>query len=296
MSVSEVLDCSSADVVCFQGLISDRTTLTDRTGTSPGVRLTLCDQSGRSIRVYMDLSHTPCPPGLLPGNTVLLSSFQRRRSRAGGVYCKMLPVSSLTVVKVMDASSAQPPPPPMMQLGRWALSTEEGCTVGRVKGHVVCVFSLQLQWKCSLCSAIYTQSCSSSRCPSTSAVFQSEAKLLLDDGTGEAHVWFSSLLIRPLLGLDESQWEGLQRALRVRGHIRIYMKGRSLMCDSPCGGALLQYLRCVCSSDLVCRSLSLTCRKRSERRSGEVKRFSRANTDFLTKLNARLELVCLHVH
>ena len=46
-----------------------------------GVRLTVCDQSGTSLQVYLDLSHTPYPPGLLPGNTLLLSDFQRRLSR-----------------------------------------------------------------------------------------------------------------------------------------------------------------------------------------------------------------------
>nr|XP_046236447.1 CST complex subunit CTC1 isoform X2 [Scatophagus argus] len=90
LSVSEVLDCRS-DLVCFQALVSDRINLNDRTSGSgdtltglrslSGVRLTVCDQSGRSLQVYLDLSHTPYPPGLLPGNTLLLSAFQRRLSR-----------------------------------------------------------------------------------------------------------------------------------------------------------------------------------------------------------------------
>lgn len=46
-----------------------------------GVRLTVCDQSGRSLQVYLGLSHTPYPHGLLPGNTLLLSMFQRKVSR-----------------------------------------------------------------------------------------------------------------------------------------------------------------------------------------------------------------------
>ncbi|XP_076738443.1 CST complex subunit CTC1 [Maylandia zebra] len=88
LSVSGVLDCSS-ELVCFQGVVSERISVNNRTAhsghTHSGVRLTLCDQAGRSLQVYLDLSHTPYPPGLLPGNTLLLSGFQRRLSRTGSV-------------------------------------------------------------------------------------------------------------------------------------------------------------------------------------------------------------------
>ncbi|MEQ2231321.1 hypothetical protein ILYODFUR_038366 [Ilyodon furcidens] len=77
--------CLRSEVVTFQGLISERLSLMDRKGqtghTHSGVRLTVCDQSGRSLCVYLDLSHAPYPPGLLPGNRVLLSGFLRKLSR-----------------------------------------------------------------------------------------------------------------------------------------------------------------------------------------------------------------------
>ncbi|KAM9335138.1 CST complex subunit CTC1 [Symphorus nematophorus] len=296
LSVSEVLDCR-CELVCFQALVSDRINLNDKTSgdthTGTGVRLTVCDQTGRSLQVYLDLSHTPYPPGLLPGNTLLLSGFQRKLSRTGSVYCSYLPVSSITVISLGDSSSAQPPAP-MMHLGVWAGITEQRCIVGEVRGHVVCFLFLQLQWSCSLCGSRYGQSCSSPQCRSTSSVFQSKAKLVIDDGTGEAHVWFSGALVRPLLGLADSQWEGLQRALRVRGHIRIYPRGRSLVCDSD--DPVLLYLVCVCSSEVVCRQLSLTCRKHNNHRAEEMKRFSREERDFMTRMTRPLQLTCLHIN
>uniref|UniRef100_A0A3B4U092 CST complex subunit CTC1 n=2 Tax=Seriola dumerili TaxID=41447 RepID=A0A3B4U092_SERDU len=298
LSVSEVLDCSS-ELVCFQGLVSDRISLNDRTTesghTHTGVRLTMSDQSGRSLQVYLDFSHTPYPPGLLPGNTLLLSAFQRRLSRSGGVYCSHLPVSSVTVVSLGDSSAACPPPAPMMHLDLWALGREQRCTVGQVRGHVVCFLFLQLQWSCSLCGSLYTQSCSSSQCRSTCSVFQSKAKLVIDDGTGEAHVWFSGALVRSLLALADSQWEGLQRALRVKGHIRVYPRGRSVVCDTDSDDSLLHFLLCVCSSDVVCRPLSLTCRKHNNQRPEEMRRFSRGDRDFMTRMTAPLQLTCLHI-
>ncbi|XP_074484534.1 CST complex subunit CTC1 isoform X1 [Sebastes fasciatus] len=297
LSVTEVLDCRS-ELVCLQAQVCERTSVSDRTGDSgAGVRLTVGDRTGRTLQVYLDLSHTPYPPGLLPGNTLLLCAFQRRVSRSGGVYCCYLPASSITVTSLGDTSSARPPPPPpapMMHLGVWALSREQGCIVGQVKGHVVCFLFLQLQWSCSLCGSLYRQSCSSSPCPSTSSVFQSKAKLVIDDGTGEAHVWFSGALVRPLLGLADSQWEGLQRALRVRGHVRVYPRGRSLVCDSD--DPLLHFLLCVCSSDVVCRQLSLTCRTQNNQRAEETKRFSRGERDFMTRVTPPLQLTCLHLN
>ncbi|KAG7495806.1 CST complex subunit CTC1 [Solea senegalensis] len=300
LSVSEVFDCSS-ELVCFQGLLSDRISLNNRTADSghtnkaSGVRLTICDQSGRSLQVYMDLSNTPYPPGLLPGNTLLLSALQRKLSRSGGVYCRYLPVSSVTVVSLGDKRLAQAPPAPTMHLGLWTLNKEQRFTEAQVKGHAVCFLFLQLQWSCSLCGSLYTQSCCSSQCRSTSSVFESKAKLVIDDGTGEAHVWFSGALVRPLLGLADSQWEGLQRALRVRGHIRVYPRGRSLVCDTDADDSLFNFLVCLCSSDVVCRPLSLTCRKNNNQRTEEPKRFTRGDRDFMTRMTPPLQLTCLHL-
>ncbi|KAF3861144.1 hypothetical protein F7725_001399 [Dissostichus mawsoni] len=171
----------------FSGSVTDRISVTERSRGSPagvcaGVRLTVCDQSGRSLQVYLELSHTPYPPGLLPGNTLLLSAFQRRVSRSGGVYCSQLPVSSLTVTSLGDSSCVRPPPAPMMHLGVWTGSREQRCIV---------VGSERSVWILLVCLSVHSE-------------------------------------VRALLGLADSQWEGLQRALRVRGHIRVYPRGRSL--------------------------------------------------------------------
>ncbi|KAJ3584944.1 hypothetical protein NHX12_013667 [Muraenolepis orangiensis] len=59
-----------------------------------------------------------------------------------------------------------------------------------------------------------------------------------------------------------SQWEGLQRAVRVRGHIRFYFRGRGLKCYED-SDWLLQYLDTLCSSSTVCRPVEVTCKTRS---------------------------------
>ena len=59
--------------------------------------------------------------------------------------------------------SAPVPPAPIMHLGPWALSREQSCTVGQVKGHVVCFLFVLLQWSCSLCGSLYAQVCTAGK-------------------------------------------------------------------------------------------------------------------------------------
>ncbi|XP_061816417.1 CST complex subunit CTC1 [Nerophis lumbriciformis] len=291
-SVSQILDNSCVDVVCFQGFVSERINLDDRTKNTGhaqiGVRLTVCDQSGRSINVYLKLKNLNYPPGLLPGNTLMLSNFHKKLSRTGSVYCTNLPVSWVAVVRVRDKSSDGRPPVPIMHLGLW---TRQSSTVGRIKCHVVCFLFLQLQWKCSQCGSVFRQS-ACSQCLSFSAcVFDSTAKLVIDDGTGEAHVRFSGMHVRQLLGLAHSQWEGLQRALKVRGDITVYPRGRSTSCDSD--DWLLHFLLlCVRRVD----SLFLTCSRQHEAKTEVVKTLSRRKRDFLTRLAPPPKLTCQQMH
>lgn len=57
-------------------------------------------------------------------------------------------------------------------------------------------------------------------------------RLVMDDGTAEAHVWLSGQPVQAALGLADSQWAGLQRAVRVRGQVQVFPGGRSLVSSS----------------------------------------------------------------
>uniref|UniRef100_A0A3P8V5M4 CST complex subunit CTC1 n=1 Tax=Cynoglossus semilaevis TaxID=244447 RepID=A0A3P8V5M4_CYNSE len=245
-----------------------------------GVRLTVCDQSGRSLQVYLGLSHTPYPHGLLPGNTLLLSMFQRK------LFFFPLILFSFSKLSIRSVLA---PPPPVMHLCAWALCRDQKVPVARVKGHVVCVLFLELRWSCSLCGSLYRQVGSWNHLLTVLCVL---IRLVIDDGTGEAHVWFSGVLVRSLLQLAENQWEGLQRALRVRGQVRVYARGRSLVCDDDTEDTVVHFLLCVCSKDAVCRPLSLTCRKYTDQK---VKRFTRGDRDFMTRMTTPIQLTCLHL-
>ncbi|XP_043954554.1 uncharacterized protein LOC122820917 [Gambusia affinis] len=128
-----------------------------------------------------------------------------------------------------------------------------------------------------------------------SAAFQATARLVMDDGTAEAHVWLSGQPVQAVLGLADSQWAGLQRAVRVRGHVQVFPGGRSLRTDGHTEDVLLHFLLSLCSGDVIGQQVTLTCRKRTNQSSAEVRRFSRGDRDFLTRRLRPLQLTCSHL-
>ncbi|XP_035377570.1 CST complex subunit CTC1 isoform X2 [Electrophorus electricus] len=318
MSVSRVLYSSCAsDIVSFYGVISKRITLQEEKGREPAVqslidikdasveldlrvRLTVQDAEApdRSVQVYLDLSRTPYIPALLPGATVQLLHFQRRVSVVRNVYCWSLPISCVTVTGL---GSVKPhPPPPLVHLGVWTLAKAEQSIVGQITVHVVCVLFLRLQWVCSFCGSVFRQATCTRSCPpcdSTSAVFQAEAKVAVEDGTGEAQVWFSTETVAKLLLLAVPEWEGLQRHIRSKGHLRVYARARSMVCDTNPDDPVVQYLCCLCSSSTVCRQVTLTCKLRSHKpEKAQLRNMCRGDREFITKFPHPLQLKCTDLH
>ncbi|KAK7879477.1 hypothetical protein WMY93_033817 [Mugilogobius chulae] len=133
----------TSDLVSFQALVLDRTGVSDRNSAQTGARLTVCDVSGRSLQVYLELGHAPFSPACC------------LETPSDSVYCCSVPVSCVSVVSVGQSPAPAPPPFPMMLLGQW--DRGGGVSVARVKGHLVCVLFLQLQWSCSKCDRVFTR-------------------------------------------------------------------------------------------------------------------------------------------
>nr|XP_023653209.1 CST complex subunit CTC1 isoform X1 [Paramormyrops kingsleyae] len=328
MSVSQVLYGSSAStLVSFQGLITSRITLEENekvpcfpeehgeTGadveTSLNVKLTVGDLAipGQIIHVYLKLSGRPYIPGLVPGARVLLQYFQRCVSRTDSVYCRSVPISCVTVTALPQTdcgTSTVTLPVSAVLLGEWALEGARRCAVGRVRAHVTCVLYLQMQWVCSLCGNIFKQDRCVQKyppCTSTIGVFQAEAKVAVDDGSGEAQVWISSQMVSGLLGLGVTEWEGIQRLVKVRGHVRVYSQGRNMVSNGDAEDPLVEYLSSLCVSTVVCRPLNLTCQLKKQspctvelrHETAELKRFCRREREFVTKMADPLQVSCLEL-
>ncbi|KAL4631411.1 CST complex subunit CTC1 isoform X1 [Arapaima gigas] len=312
LSVTEVLYSSTVpDLVSFKGLIAQRMHLQDN-GKTMGlykkqglnalcvnVRLTVQDLAspGQWIHVYLDLSQRPYVPGLIPGAEVVFSAFQRVVSRVCNAVMSNVQLSCELMCFLCRPGPPGPPPPAVL-LGNWAQGGAQQCIVARVRIHVVLLLSLQLRWTCTLCGSIFKQdSCTrNSGCSSHTAVFQAEAKAVVEDGSGEAQVWFPSHLIVALLALGAAEWEGLQRSVRVRGHIRVH-QGRNAVDAGDLDDPLLQYLSCLCVCAAVCRPLSLSCQLKQNAmhmQDGtiQLKRFQRGDREFVTRVPPPLQLTC----
>ncbi|KAF6724408.1 CST complex subunit CTC1 [Oryzias melastigma] len=59
---------------------------------------------------------------------------------------------------------------------------------------------------------------------------------------------------------------------------------------------LLHFLLSMCSSEAVRRPVCLTCRRHAPSRAPDLRRFSRADRDFITRLTPPLQLTCVHLH
>ncbi|TRY60733.1 hypothetical protein DNTS_007806 [Danionella cerebrum] len=310
MSVCEVVH-SNPDIVSFHGVISERITLQDDHRKNPNIRSVIGRTDGvkdlrvqlviqdavrrsQSVSVYLDLE--PHTLGLIPGASVEVHHVQRKISGALNVYCSTLSISYLNVV-TLSTPAFQETLPPRMLLDEWTGAKQ--CTLGQFRGFVDCVMSLTLQWTCSLCYSIYKQSrCSQTypQCDSTSAVFQAEAKVVVEDGSSKAFVWFSSERVRDLLQLDEGQWAGVQRRVRIKGILRLYRRGHGLTCDGDPEDVLVQYLSFLCMSATVRRQIHLSCQLRSQKKGkSEAKVVRRGRNEFLSRFPSVLVLHCQQI-
>ncbi|KAG2467668.1 CTC1 protein, partial [Polypterus senegalus] len=93
------------------------------------------------------------------------------------------------------------------------------------------------------------------------------SRIVVEDGTGEAQVLFSDDIISELLHLSASEWDGLQKLIRVRGHVKYINLGRS--------AEHWVHIPFFCISELA-----------------NLKRFCRGDREYLTKIPSPLLLDC----
>ncbi|NXC30137.1 CTC1 protein, partial [Xiphorhynchus elegans] len=95
-------------------------------------------------------------------------------------------------------------------------------------------------------------------CPSHRGVRQASARVLVEDGTGEAVVLCRNEHVAAMLGLSPPEWEALQNCVQSRGIV-------SIRHGEATGTGYLEepedlvacYLRSLCRSPLICRPILL---------------------------------------
>nr|XP_033780314.1 CST complex subunit CTC1 isoform X5 [Geotrypetes seraphini] len=282
------------------------------------LKLTVCDtsSSGKTLHVYINVSDVPFPLGLLPEARVHFYNLERKTSRLNNVYCKFVNCSSFNVVKLpsqpavrskaLDNESFSESCLPMVFLSQ-LMPQPAQFSRGRSVCHVVCVLSLGLHWACSLCGSGFAKgSCrrTGPTCSSQTAVFQAYAKIIVEDGSTEAHVMCRHHQVSALLHLRPSEWEGVQEEVLTKGHVSIHHRGWSMehkYTEAPDEDLLVQYLRKLCLSPLVCRPVLLSFRP--HRQEGEasladslqMRTFGRGRHEYRTRIPAPVSLMCLEL-
>ncbi|KAL8202536.1 UNVERIFIED_CONTAM: hypothetical protein K2H54_016579 [Gekko kuhli] len=325
-SIAEILNPSfTGTLVSFSGVIAERTLRESLVGKKPTASRSDKPQKGNSLPwdytvklsvlpvcgpsagldVYVEATFLPYLWGVLPGARILFHNLQRRISRFRNVYCTYTASSCMTVLSPPPPTS--PPRPadgapllPAVYLSHVQLQSPSLGQV-QVACHVTCVLTLSLSWTCSLCGSIIKEGrCSQQNppCSSCTGVIKANSRILVEDGTGEAVVSCRNQQVREVLALSPKEWDVVQARVRSRGFVSIRHNeggGGPGGTEDP-GDLLTWYLRSLCRSPVVLRSLVLGARlDRKPPERGWMRRFVSNEVEFQSQMRNQPKLMCLSI-
>ncbi|XP_010188941.1 PREDICTED: CST complex subunit CTC1 [Mesitornis unicolor] len=330
-SIPEVLSNSfTGSLVSFSGEIVERTLCASPRSEKPSVTLGLqkqkgsllaCDHSVKLsvsvapgspavVDVYISATYVQHLRGLLPGAKILFQNLERKISRFHNVYCTYIASSCVSIVSL--------PPPHLPSSGPAGEASSpslvflsnlqphlQHLSQARILCHLSCVLTLSLQWVCSLCSSIFKEGrCTrhSPPCPSHIGVRQASARVLVEDGTGEALVLCRNQHVGAMLGLSPPEWEALQNCVQSRGRVSIqHGEATGTGCVEEPEDVIACYLRSLCRSSLISRPILLDFsldRKPSKILQPallQLRNFRCGEVEFVSQVGPQLSLVCLNV-
>uniref|UniRef100_A0A8B9E8L5 CST complex subunit CTC1 n=1 Tax=Anser cygnoides TaxID=8845 RepID=A0A8B9E8L5_ANSCY len=331
-SIPEILSNSfRGSLVSFSGEIVERILCASPKNEKPSVTLSLLKQKGSLLAsdhsVKLSISVAPGSPvvldvyiaatymqhlwGLLPGAKILFQNLERKISRFHNVYCTYIASSCVTVLS-LPASHLLPPSSPAGKASSPSLVFLSNLQLhlqnlpqARILCHLSCVLTLSLQWVCSLCSSIFKEGkCSrhSPPCPSHTGVRQASARVLVEDGTGEALVLCRNQHVAAMLGLSLLDWEAVQSCVQSRGRVSVqYGEATGTGCAEDPEDPIACYLRSLCRSPLICRPILLDFsldRKPSKILQPaplQLRNFRSGEVEFVSQMGPRQSLLCLNV-
>ncbi|XP_061861468.1 CST complex subunit CTC1 isoform X2 [Colius striatus] len=331
-SIAEVLsDSFTGSLVSFSGEIVERTLCASPKNEKTSLTVDLQQQKGsllasdHSVKlsvsaasgspvvmdIYIAATYLQHLWGLLPGAKILFQNLERKISRFHNVYCTYIASSSMSTVS-LPASRPPFPSSPAGEASTLSLvflsslqPPLQNPPQARILCHLSCVLTLSLQWVCSLCSSIFKEGrCTrhSPPCPSHAGVRQASARVLVEDGTGEALVLCRNQLVAAVLGLSPLEWEALENCVQSRG--RVYFQHGEAAgsgCVEEPEDLIACYLRSLCRSPLICRpilldfSLDRKPSKIPQPAPLQLRNFRSGEVEFVSQVGPRLSLLCLNV-
>ncbi|XP_027305466.3 CST complex subunit CTC1 isoform X1 [Anas platyrhynchos] len=331
-SIPEILSTSfRGSLVSFSGEIVERILCASPKNEKPSVTLSLLKEKGsllgsdHSVKlsisvasgspavldVYIAATYTQHLWGLLPGAKILFQNLERKISRFHNVYCTYIASSCVTILSlpashlVLPSSPAgKASSPSLVFLSNLQLHLQN-LPQARILCHLSCVLTLSLQWVCSLCSSIFKEGkCTrhSPPCPSHTGVRQASARVLVEDGTGEALVLCRNQHVAAMLGLSLPDWEAVQSCVQSRGRVSVqYGEAPGMGCVEDPEDPVACYLRSLCRSPLICRPILLDFsldRKPSKILQPaplQLRNFRSGEVEFVSQTGPRQSLLCLNV-
>ncbi|XP_075293619.1 CST complex subunit CTC1 isoform X1 [Opisthocomus hoazin] len=331
-SIPEVLSNSfTGSLVSFSGEIVERTLCASPKNEKPSVTLGLQKQKGSLLAsdhsVKLSIAVAPGSPvvvdiyiaatylqhlwGLLPGAKILVQNLERKISRFHNVYCTYIASSCVNIISLpashlpFPSSSAGEASSPLLVFLSSLQPHLQHLPQARILCHLSCVLTLSLQWVCSLCSSIFREGrCTRHNppCPSHVGVRQASARVLVEDGTGEALVLCRNQHVAAVLGLSLPEWEALQNCVQSRGRVSIqHGEATGTGCVEEPEDLIACYLRSLCRSPLICRPILLDFsldRKPSKILQPaplQLRNFRCGEVEFVSQVGPRLSLLCLNV-
>uniref|UniRef100_G1NN75 CST complex subunit CTC1 n=1 Tax=Meleagris gallopavo TaxID=9103 RepID=G1NN75_MELGA len=331
-SIPEILSNSfRGSLVSFSGEIVERTLCASPKNEKPSATLSLKKQKGsllasdHSVKlsisaaagspvvldIYIAATYLQHLRGLLPGAKILFQNLERKISRFHNVYCTYIASSCVTILslpashQLLTSSCAGRASSPSLVFISNLQRHLQTLPQARILCHVSCVLTLSLQWVCSLCSSIFKEGkCTrhSPPCPSHTGVRQASARVLVEDGTGEALVLCRNQHVAAMLGLSLLEWEAVQSCVQSRGSLFIqYGEATGTGCVEELEDPIACYLRNLCRSSLISRPILLDFsldRKPSkvlQPAPVQVRNFRCGEVEFVSQVRPRQSLLCLNV-
>ncbi|OPJ69380.1 CST complex subunit CTC1 isoform A [Patagioenas fasciata monilis] len=329
-SIPEVLSNSfTGSLVSFSGEIVERTLCAspknEKTSLTLGLRkqkgsllasdhtvklsISVASGSPGVVDIYIAATYLQHLQGLLPGAKILFQNLERKISRFHNVYCTYIASSCVSIVSLPAFPLPSSPAgeglsPPLVFLSNLQPHLQH-LPKARILCHLSCVLTLSLQWVCSLCSSIFKEGrCTRDNplCPSRTGVRQASARVLVEDGTGEAFVLCRNQHVAAMLGLSLLEWEALQNCVQTRGRVSIqHGEATGTGCVEEPEDLIACYLRNLCRSPLICRPILLDFsldRKPSKILQPaplQLRNFRCHEMEFVSQVGPRLSLLCLNV-
>ncbi|XP_059694085.1 CST complex subunit CTC1 [Haemorhous mexicanus] len=328
-SIPEVLSSSfTGSLVSFCGEIVERTLCASpknekppghpkQTGTllsrDHSVKLSISAAPGSPVvmDIYITATYLQHLRGLLPGAKILFQNLERKISRFHNVYCTYIASSCVSILSLPashlpfpfgPAGEASSPSLVFLSSLRPQL---QNVAQARILCHLSCVLTVCLQWVCSLCSCIFKEGrCTRHNppCPSQTGVRQASARVLVEDGTGEAVVLCRNEHVAAVLGLSLLEWEAVQNCVQSKGSVCIqHGEAPGTGCLEEPEDLVACYLRSLCRSPLICRPILLDFsldRKPSKILQPaplQLRNFRCGEVEFVSRVEPRLSLLCLKV-